>query len=106
MNYFIHRHLLLPAFETVFKRRRTFRYWAELRRSERGTREANADLQFRALRALLGHAYEHCPYYRRAWDEHGVHPRQLGGLADVGRWPVIDRDTVRAHRPEMRSTQA
>lgn len=104
MNYFLHRHLLLPGFETAIKRRKTFRYWAELERSQWRSREDVATLQFAALRRLIAHAYANCPYYRQSWDQIGLHPDQLVEPANVGRWPVIDRDTIRAARAEMRST--
>jgi phenylacetate-CoA ligase len=103
MTHLIHRHILLPAFETVLKRRKTFRYWADLERTQRLAPAALATLQFRALRRLLEHAYVNCPYYRRSWDGLGLHPRQLNGPADVERWPTIDRATVHDNRADMRS---
>jgi phenylacetate-CoA ligase len=103
MNYLLHRHLLLPGFETAFKRRKTFGYWAELERSQWRSREAIAGLQFQALRRLFEHAYANCPYYRQAWNTLGLHPNQLTEPADIARWPVIDRDTIRASRDDMRS---
>jgi phenylacetate-coenzyme A ligase PaaK-like adenylate-forming protein len=104
MNYFVHRHLLLPAFETAFKRRKTFRYWAELERTQRLSPQAVAELQFQALRRLIEHGYTNCPYYQRLWDSLGLHPRQLTNPADIARWPIIDREAVRASRVDMRST--
>ena len=103
MNYFVHRHLLLPAFETLFKRRGTFRYWAELERSQWLSREAVANQQIEALRRLIEHVFKNCPYYRGSWNTLGLHPRLLNAPSDIARWPVIDRETVCTNRPEMRS---
>ena len=104
MTRFIHRSILLPAFESVLKRRNTLRYWSELERTQWLPRAAIDDLQFQALRALVAHAYAHCPHYRQTWDRLGLHPRQLTSPADIRRWPVIDRDTIREHRVAMRAT--
>ncbi len=106
MNRFIHRSILLPAFETVIKRRKTFRYWAGLERTQWLPRAQIEEIQFQALRRLVEHAYQHCRYYRQTWDQLGVQPSQLKTPADIGRWPVIDRDTIREHREAMRDPSA
>ncbi len=103
MNRFIHRHILLPGFETGMKRRRTFGYWRELERSQWLTPPELEAVQFRALSRLVTHAYDRCPYYRGAWDRLGLHPRQLIHAAGFAAWPVIDRDTIREHRVAMRA---
>ena len=95
MNRFIHRSILLPAFETVLKRRKTFRYWAELERTQWLAHASIEALQFRALRRLVSHAFERCPYYRESWARLGLLPNRLTSTTDIQRWPVIDRDTIR-----------
>src|SRR5688572_3884899 len=103
MNRFLHRHLLLPAFESLLKRRKTFGYQRELEHSQwLGWSEIEAK-QFESLRGLLAHAYENCPYYRDAWLARGLDPRGLRELWDFSRWPVIDRATITANRERMRS---
>ncbi len=97
------RHLVIPAFETGFKRRKTFRYLNQLERTQWLDRASIEDLQFRALRRLIEHAHKNCPYYRREWDRLGLHPGRLAAPADIAHWPVIDAETVRAHRAEMRA---
>jgi phenylacetate-CoA ligase len=99
----IHRHVLLPAFETCYKRRKTLAYWAELERSQWLPRADLEAIQFQALRGLLNHAWEHCRYYRQAWKALGLHPQQLRQPADIGRWPVTRRDTILRHRAAMRA---
>lgn len=105
MTHFLHRHILLPAFETVIKRRRTFAYWNELERTQWLAPAEIQALQLAALRRLLSHAWESCPFYRQEWDQRGLHPRQLGDASDFLRWPVVDRQTIRQHRPRMRASK-
>jgi len=97
---------LLPIhfFETVVKGRRTFRYLRDLERSQWQPREALEAAQFGALTALVRHAFAHCPYYQERWKQDALTPDALARPADFQRWPVINQDTVRAHRLAMRAT--
>lgn len=105
MLHFLHRHILLPAFETGFKRRKVFRYWKELERSQWLPRAELEQLQWERLRRLLAHAVRTCPFYQQELQRRGLDPTRIRRLEDFRQWPVIDRATVRAHRLAMRSTQ-
>jgi len=99
----IFRHILLPAFETGWKRRRTFRYWRDLERSQWLSAEVLRDMQLQRLRRLLTHAREHSDYYRREWARLGLDARDIRTLDDFVQWPLIGRQTVRANRDAMRT---
>jgi phenylacetate-CoA ligase len=103
VHRFIRRRILLPAFETGFKRRKTLRYWEDLERSQWFSRARVEEMQFQSLRRLLAHANEHCPYYRDAWTALGLNPQTLRSLEDLRRWPVIDRDVIGTYRLRMRA---
>jgi phenylacetate-CoA ligase len=102
MQRFLTRHVLLPFFEGVLKRRDTFRHWKALEESQWLGPDELASRQLDALRRLLAHAFESCPYYRETWLALGLRPR-LRGLDDFRAWPVLDRDTVRAQRHRLRA---
>ncbi|MBL8798966.1 MAG: phenylacetate--CoA ligase family protein [Planctomycetia bacterium] len=95
--------VLLPAFETGVKRRRTYQYWSELERSQWYSRGELARLQLTALRRLLAHAQTQCPYYRAAWSHLGLDAAQVDSLTAFERWPVISSDAIREHRLRMRT---
>jgi phenylacetate-CoA ligase len=103
---FLHRRVLLPAFETGIKRRGVMGHWGDLERSQWRSREELEKRQADALRELLTHAHETCPYYRREWSRVGLRPADVQGLEDLRRWPVMQRETVRQHRTELRSSAA
>src|SRR5258707_10698304 len=103
MRRFLSRHIVLPAFETLWKRRRTFQYLKNLEQSQWLTKQELDQLQFAALRKLLTHTYQHCPYYREAWTEAGLDPRQLESALDFRKWPLTNRETIRASRRRMRA---
>ncbi|HEY2253168.1 MAG TPA: phenylacetate--CoA ligase family protein [Planctomycetaceae bacterium] len=102
----IYRRLLIPAFESGIKRRKTFAYWRQLERSQWLGPDKLRDLQLAALQKLLAHAGASCPYYRDAWQTLGFDPQEVYSIADFQRWPVIDRETIRQNRGQMRIESA
>ena len=46
------------------------------------------------LRQLIGHAYAHSPATRRRFDEAGLTPDDIQGLADLEKIPVLPKDDV------------
>lgn len=103
MYPFIHRHLFLAGFESLYKRRKTFRYLRDLERTQWMDVGRLAELQFEALRRVVSHAFTNSPYYRRAWQERGLDPAGLRSPDDFRRWPIIGRDDVRRSREAMRA---
>jgi phenylacetate-CoA ligase len=105
MWYSLHRYGLIPAFESLLKRRQTYRYWNGLERTQWLPADEVRRLQFDALSRLVNYTYTHCPYYRAAWQERGLEPGRLHELEDFQAWPLLDRDTIRTHRMEMRTQE-
>jgi len=56
-------------------------------------------LQLERLRTTLARVYEHVPHYRRAFDEAGVRPDDLGTLDDLARFPFTTKEDLRANYP-------
>ncbi len=101
----LHRHILLPAFETAWHRRKTFRYLAELEKSQWLPREQIEAKQFTSLQNLIAHAFTHCPYYRDAWNSLVWPPdpqiaRRFQPLASH----VTTRAQITENRARMRSS--
>lgn len=106
MHRLIHRHLLLPAYESGFKRRNTLRYWRSLESSQWLPTAAIAAIQLQSLKRLLMHAQENSPYYAERWAEAGLDAASVRSLDDFVRWPTIDRETITANRAAMRARGA
>lgn len=51
--------------------------------------------QLKLLKDELRFSYEHCPYYKRTWDELGLSP-DIESLKDLEKFPFIDKSTERA----------
>ena len=56
-------------------------------------------LQLQRLRWSLQHAYDNVPHYRSAFDAAGVHPKDLGELADLRNFPFTTKADLRANYP-------
>ncbi len=55
--------------------------------------------QLEHLRGTLEAVYDRVPHYRRAFDEAGVHPRDLQSLADLARFPFTTKEDLRQNYP-------
>lgn len=57
--------------------------------------------QLSELQRICGLAYQRTPYYRRLFDEAGLHPDSIRSVEDLRRFPTIDRHTLAEHLGEM-----
>jgi phenylacetate-CoA ligase len=57
--------------------------------------------QLQQLQDTVSHAYEHVPYYRRRFDEHGVMPGDLRSLPDIRRFPTLSKKDIQEHLDEL-----
>jgi phenylacetate-CoA ligase len=48
------------------------------------------------IRQVMTYAWERTPFYRRKWDEAGIHPTSIRSLADFERVPVVRKEELRA----------
>lgn len=72
---------------------------ADLEPIERASRDELGAVQLERLTAVLHHAYDNVPAYRRRFDSAGVHPSDLRELADIARFPFTVKDDLREHYP-------
>jgi phenylacetate-CoA ligase len=68
-------------------------YWAE--KLETQSRAEWRALKLDLLQKHLQHAYQQSPFYKRSFDETGVHPAQVKTLDDIRRFPFIDKKIMR-----------
>lgn len=78
--------------------------WGQIRalHSVRGKSIAEIETyQFRELRRLIFFAWNHIPFYRNYWEQHGFSPQQFQHLRDFSLVPCIDKEIVRVHYEDM-----
>ncbi|MCG8347244.1 MAG: hypothetical protein MI924_05625 [Chloroflexales bacterium] len=82
-------------------------FWSELDRlqaSEWLTLAEKEQAQCKLLAAMIQHAYEHVPFYRRRFDEYGIHPKQIQSIADLAKIPVLTKDDIRKNYDTLLAT--
>jgi phenylacetate-CoA ligase len=77
---------------------------ALLEESQRWPRPRLDDLRDRKLRALVVRLHAQSPGYRRLMDERGVAPADIGGLADLGKLPIMTKQILREQADALRAT--
>ncbi|MCG8427815.1 MAG: phenylacetate--CoA ligase [Chromatiales bacterium] len=56
-------------------------------------------LQLARLKWSLKHAYDNSPFYKKRFDEHGVHPDDLQSLSDLSKFPFTHKQDLRDNYP-------
>jgi phenylacetate-CoA ligase len=51
--------------------------------------------QWQQLKALLNHAYNTTPYYKKAWDEANINLDNIKSIADFNKLPVVTKDDIK-----------
>ncbi len=66
---------------------------------ETASRDEISALQLERLKWSLRHAYEGSSFYRKRFDDHGVHPDDLHTLADLAKFPFTVKTDLRDTYP-------
>ena len=69
------------------------KYWDE--ELETLPREELEKRQLEDLKEIVKFAYDNAPYYKRSFDEAGVKPEDIKELADIEKFPFVDKKTQR-----------
>ena len=101
MYEFFFKHLLFPLYETAVKQRATVRHLRDLERSQWLSAEALAALQLRKLNALLDHAWRESNFLKQFWGDHGAPRSLLKDVAELGRYPILTKDLIKANYDGM-----
>ena len=70
-----------------------------LDRIETASRDEISAVQLARLKWSVGHAYRHVEHYRKVFDSAGVHPDDVKALADLARFPFLNKSDLRDHYP-------
>jgi phenylacetate-CoA ligase len=81
--------------------RDSFSILAQLRESEHWDRERLQQLQLQRLQHIVQTAYQHAPYWRELMDQQGLKPQNIHSLDDLKRFPLLDKEIIRAQRERM-----
>ena len=72
-----------------------------LQESQWWNKEKLEEYQMQQLSRLLRHAYENVPYYRRAFDERAIKPKDVQDFHDLRKLPYLTRGIIRENLPDL-----
>ena len=82
-----------PRYDPDYMPAASSRHWFPARETMPAGDRENAILG--RLREVMRYAYAHGPFYRRKWDEAGIHPDHIHSLEDFERVPVVTKAELR-----------
>jgi len=94
------QNYMLPIYDITRKTSR-FRVSHILEKTQWLPREEIGRLQQKNLRALLRHAYETVPYYRRVFRERKLSPSDVKCVPDLAKLPVLTKALVRENFSDL-----
>lgn len=102
------QNLMLTGYGAMLERERYRGRFAEFRdllaRSEGWSRADLKAYQDERLRAMVAHAYDTVPFYRRRFDAIRLRPNDIRGRVDLPKLPLITKEDIRRHFDDLRST--
>ncbi|MFO1402435.1 MAG: phenylacetate--CoA ligase PaaK [Steroidobacteraceae bacterium] len=81
------------------KKGKTPRSGGGLEAIETASRDEITALQLERLKWSVAHAYRNVEHYRKVFDQAGAHPDDIRGLADLARFPFLNKSDLRDHYP-------
>jgi len=98
------RHLLYPLWAARNGSTR-LKHLASLEASQYWTRSALLEQQWTRFQAMIAHAFDTSPFYRRKFSEAGIVPGDIRTRDDLDRVPTVTKEEIQEHRDEMISSQ-
>jgi phenylacetate-CoA ligase len=87
-----YRKALMPAWESVIRKRPTLSYLHRLEQSQWYSLDELHALELQELKKLVSHAYTNVPYYKRRFRELGFESADLKTLDDLELLPLLGRE--------------
>ncbi|NVB79601.1 MAG: hypothetical protein HOV81_14490 [Kofleriaceae bacterium] len=88
------RSVIKPLWETGVRRRPVLQRWELLKRTQYASLDQLNALQAHWLRRLVGHAYDHVPFYRERFRALGIRPEDIHGPEDLPKLPILRRSDL------------
>jgi phenylacetate-CoA ligase len=82
-----------PAYDDSYVPPADQQFWFP--RRETMPEEQRNEAILERIRLVMAYAYENAPFYRRKWDEAGIHPDKIHSLEDFEQVPVVTKAEVR-----------
>ena len=88
----IFQKVLYPSWESGVRRRPTLGHLSELERTQWLSADELKALQNAELSTLVRHAFDNCPHYAKRMRDESIDPRDIRGVEDLSKLPLLTRD--------------
>lgn len=75
--------------------------YRELKETEHWPKEKLDELQWKRFMEIIDYAYHHSPYYKKKWDNAGIHPDHINSPKDISKIPIITKQELIRHNDEI-----
>jgi len=99
------RKLILPYLLKRDHRESALKHLRFFEESQYWSRQRLQDYQWERLQALLKHAYETSPYYKKIFGDRGLTPKSFKSFDDIRQLPILTRNDLFDHGSEIISGQ-
>lgn len=83
-----------PRYDEAYRPAPDQRYWFP--RRETMPPEERDEAILARIREVMAYAWDNAPFYRRKWDDAGIHPSSIRSLSDFEKVPVVRKEELRA----------
>jgi phenylacetate-CoA ligase len=83
-----------PRYDETYRPAADQRHWFPQRETMAPERRDEKIVQ--RIREVMAYAWENSPFYRRKWDDAGIHPTSIRSLDDFEKVPVVRKEELRA----------
>lgn len=83
-----------PAYDETYRPPPSQKHWFPTRETMPAPERDERIVE--RIREVMAYAWEHSAFYRRKWDEAGIHPSGIRSLDDFEKVPVVRKEELRA----------
>jgi len=94
------KHIIIPLW-AAWERSPYLKHLKYLEESQYFNEEKIREIQWTKIKGLLDHAYNNCTYYKKRFDEEGIHPNDIKSFDDFLSVPILKKDDVHQYREEL-----
>jgi phenylacetate-CoA ligase len=77
------------------------KYLKEYERTQYLSSPALREIQWKRLKGLLKHAYLNVPFYRKRFEEIGIHPEDIKGFEEFTNIPILAKEDIQNFKDEL-----
>ena len=87
--------------EDIAKGESVTKHLSRLRRMKDADPEYIREYQFKAMKKLIANAYENTSFYKKRFDDQGVHPEDIKSFDDFAQLNPVTREDIQNHGSEL-----